>query len=329
MLLLSAQYQLSKARKINTAHLDNLLTKHSATMRTAFVTFLKDAYSEREGITKHVVETNDLRKATELVTKHIETFGRIIPQVFIDAATSEAKHLGDAVLVRKARSVAPFDATQERAVKLMRSSQLKFVQDISKSQRNTIRNAMARSFQREQSPRQAAQSFIGSIGLTPAQQDAVDNYRTLLENGSAAALDRELRNRRFDSSVERAVDEDEPLSDSQIDRMVEAYRRNMLNLRAETIARTESLGVMSAARDEAARQVMEQADLAPEDVTRTWSATRDKRTRDSHYSMDGQEVGLDDPFVTPDGEELQYPGDPNASAGERINCRCTIIYNFS
>jgi len=43
--------------------------------------------------------------------------------------------------------------------------------------------------------------------------------------------------------------------------------------------------------------------------------------------MDGQPRGMDESYNEPfTGEELQYPGDVNASAGNRINCRCTESY---
>lgn len=326
MLLLSAQYQISKARKDRAAHVSGLLTKHERTMRAAFATFLKDAYSEHQGIHEHLGD-NNLNAATNLVTQHIVTLGKVIPQVFIDSANIEAAHLGAQVL-RKARSTTPFDPSTNRAAQLMRSQQLTFVQNVTDSQRASIRNALARSFARGATTGQAAKSFVGAIGLTPSQQDAVDNYRQLLEKGSAAALDRELRSRRFDSTVERAFEGGKPLTDAQIDRMTDAYQKNMLNNRAETIARTESLGVMSAAREEAMLQVADQTDIPLDTITRTWNTTMDGRERDSHHDMDGQQVGVDEPFVTPDGEELQYPGDPSASAAERIRCRCVVTYDM-
>jgi uncharacterized protein with gpF-like domain len=150
----------------------------------------------------------------------------------------------------------------------------------------------------------------------------------VLENNSTSALGRALRDRRFDASVERAVAAGEPLEPEQIDRMVGRYRDRMLAMRAETIARTESLSVVSLARHEATKQAMEQAGFSADEVKRTWRATKDKRTRDSHSEMDGQTVGFDEPFVSGDGNELMYPGDPSAPASDRINCRCTVTMSF-
>lgn len=66
-----------------------------------------------------------------------------------------------------------------------------------------------------------------------------------------------------------------------------------------------------------------------------WLATRDDRTRGQkpsdrfdHYSMLEREkigVPLDQAFNI-SGEFLLYPGDPDGSAGNTINCRCSLRY---
>ena len=57
-------------------------------------------------------------------------------------------------------------------------------------------------------------------------------------------------------------------------------------------------------------------------------ATPDERTRDGHAEADGQVVALAEPFIVrnADGEdeELMFPGDPNGSASNSCNCRCTV-----
>lgn len=60
-------------------------------------------------------------------------------------------------------------------------------------------------------------------------------------------------------------------------------------------------------------------------LVKEWLATRDSRTRSSHAGVDGQKVDLDKPF-TVGGEDLEYPGDPQGSAKNVIQCRCTQVY---
>ena len=63
------------------------------------------------------------------------------------------------------------------------------------------------------------------------------------------------------------------------------------------------------------------------DLTHSWLATRDDRTRDIHASVDGQTQAMNDPY-TVEGEELMFPGDTSkgASAGNVVNCRCTETF---
>jgi len=91
---------------------------------------------------------------------------------------------------------------------------------------------------------------------------------------------------------------------------------NMSKNRAKVIARTETMSSVNTGEFEVYKG---------EGVTKKeWLATQDDRTRDEHAAADGQIVGIDEPFIV-GGEALQYPGDPTGSAGEVIQCRCTVL----
>lgn len=325
MLLLSAQYQLSKANRDERQRLAGMLASNEKRLYKGFTHFV---HTGRQGAS---FQGNfaDEEAVFKAVQPCITTFGKLLPVVYVDAAHAEFDFLGSRVIKKATRRRASdFDAANPRAVRAMRNAELSLVQDLSEKQRGAIRAALASAYRRGEGPQAAARMFVGSIGLTETQEATVDRYRDLLERGSKEALDRELRNRRFDRLVEQSIEDEEPLSTAQINRMVDAYRDSMLRFRAETIARTESLSIVSQAREEAMRQMAEQTDTELSDIRRTWRATGDSRTRDSHAEMDGQVVGADEPFVTPSGEELMYPGDKNGSAAEIIKCRCAVSYDF-
>lgn len=82
--------------------------------------------------------------------------------------------------------------------------------------------------------------------------------------------------------------------------------------RAETIARTEVQGVTQKGSFEAYAQA--------QIPIKIWVSVLDSNTRDSHAGIDGEERPINVPF----SNGLMYPGDPSGSAGEVINCRCTI-----
>lgn len=88
--------------------------------------------------------------------------------------------------------------------------------------------------------------------------------------------------------------------------------------RSTLIARTEFIGAQNGSSLGAVK-------LTGAGQMKTWLATGDNRTRDTHAEADGQTVPLDD-FFQVGGEPMLYPGDQNAPADEVCNCRCTLTY---
>ena len=87
------------------------------------------------------------------------------------------------------------------------------------------------------------------------------------------------------------------------------------------IARTET----TTASNFSAIKTAEQSDLV---LDKVWISVQDNRTRITpydHFDMNNQKQELEKPFFV-GGENIQYPGDANASAGNVINCRCTIAF---
>lgn len=86
--------------------------------------------------------------------------------------------------------------------------------------------------------------------------------------------------------------------------------------RAERVARTNVIAVNNAsAQDVYVENGVEKHE---------WLATDDPVTRETHWAADGQVVGINESFIV-GGEPLMYPGDPNGSPEETINCRCTLL----
>jgi HK97 family phage portal protein len=88
--------------------------------------------------------------------------------------------------------------------------------------------------------------------------------------------------------------------------------------RATTIARTEVIGAFNESTWMVGTQL-------PSDVVagREWLATSDGRTRADHRSADGNVASIDEPFSV-GGESMMFPGDPNGSASQTVNCRCSL-----
>lgn len=87
------------------------------------------------------------------------------------------------------------------------------------------------------------------------------------------------------------------------------------------IARTET----TSASNFSAIKTAEMSDLV---LDKVWISVQDNRTRITpydHLDMNNQKQELGKPFFV-GGENIQYPGDTKASAGNVINCRCTVSF---
>lgn len=89
---------------------------------------------------------------------------------------------------------------------------------------------------------------------------------------------------------------------------------------AQRIARTETTRVENSGK----QSVFKYGEKIGFKQVKRWVSTGDSETRDAHRKANGQTVPIDEPFIV-DDEELMYPGDPNGSAGNVINCRCTVV----
>ena len=124
------------------------------------------------------------------------------------------------------------------------------------------------------------------------------------------------------SAIERGVEEG--LSVPDIGGLIRSRASQIAAWRANTIARTET---HSAAQNGSLQVAMDSGKVR----LKRWVPVQDGRTRRGdnsdfdHANPDRGEVPVNEPFVI-SGEELMYPGDPSASAGNIVNCRCAMVY---
>ena len=85
-------------------------------------------------------------------------------------------------------------------------------------------------------------------------------------------------------------------------------------------ARTAITGAENAGRVESYRY----AESIGITLQKEWLATLDDRTRDEHRDLDGQRVGVDEPFRV-GGDEIMFPGDPDAEGYLVFGCRCSLV----
>jgi len=92
----------------------------------------------------------------------------------------------------------------------------------------------------------------------------------------------------------------------------------IISNRSRTIARTEIINASNKGN-------LLGAQSTGVDLEKVWITSLDGLEREGHAEADGQTVELNDSFIV-NGERLQYPGDPNGSASNVINCRCVEAF---
>ena len=194
--------------------------------------------------------------------------------------------------------------------------------ELTADQVEAVNAILLRATQEGMSPDAIAAAVKRNIGLTSEQMSHVENYRDELLNNQYGALDRALRDKRFDGTIKKAFDEGSKLSVGQVDKMVDAYHRKYLAYRAMTIARTEGVGFANNGHVAAVRAMLTQNPGFT--VIKTWNAKRDQHTRPDHYALHlNQVVGIDTPFRAESGDKIRWPHEPGAPARQVVRCRCT------
>jgi len=230
--------------------------------------------------------------------------------------------------------VVRWDARNIRAEIWLRNHSSNLITRITEDQRTAIRTILEQGMIDGRNPRSTALDIIGRvnrvtgrreggiIGLsgpqTQAVQKALEELRSDDPSIMARYLSRKRRDKRFDAAVRKAMDAGRPVDAETASKIIGRYRARLLDLRGETIARTETMAALNQSGVEAMRQAVDSGAVRADAVTKTWHTARDPRVRDSHAAQDRQSVGLSELF----SNGLAYPGDPAGGAAETANCRC-------
>jgi hypothetical protein len=240
-----------------------------------------------------------------------------------------------------------FDQFNEETINAMKKNELRLVQEVRKGTRDGLRALMEGALKEGVNPREIARSIRTDpgLGLTESQELMVQRYkaylRTLHEKRSLKELGIgmkrslsvdahgkpidginrwRLRDMRFDRTLAAAQRNNRPLTEEQISKMATAYRRRFLQLRSETIARTEMIQAGAQGSRESWRQ-MQANGFFPEGVRRFWFTSLGDRVCPYCRPMpriNAEGRGLDEPFM--DGQGLMVDNPPL-----HPGCRCVVF----
>lgn len=204
-----------------------------------------------------------------------------------------------------------FDNLSPDVVQAVKQLESRVITDLETSVRETVRQRVLRGITVGESASKIARDLRNVIGLSPSQEQAVSNYRKALSGEGKNPLDYELRDKRYDKTVARGE-----LTESQIEKMSEAYRRKMLAHNANTVSKTAVLDSQKLGQKLAMDSAVKQGIIDGDKLQKTWVGVMDERERDEHVAMEGETVPYAQPFSN--GEMI---------CGESTyNCRCLPRY---
>ena len=266
-----------------------------------------------------LIEAGRLEEALTITLARTPRLGNLWVDSYVTAAKDTAKFLNREV----ASIVVDFDQTNPFAMRIARENQLRLVNGFGDVQRRATREALIDGIQTGANPLQQARNFKDSIGLTERQVRAVNNYKRLLREGDAEALTRELRDKRFDRTVRRAMESGRPLTEAQLDKMTDRYRERYLQYRSRVIARTEALKSVHQGKHNMYQQAIENGDLDANNLMQEWETSMLDNVRDSHSDMHGQIQPWGQLFISGKGNATEMPGGFGVPE-EDIQCACAV-----
>lgn len=328
-----------------------LIDKLEPSVAESFKKSIDDLQSEI--ILKQIIDAlanRDMDAAINALNLDIAAFDPLrvaLTNAYTEGGKTAAEEIPNIVNRSGAEVVIRFNVANPRAERQIAELAGTEITRISEDTMLAARNVILKGYERGEGPisigldlagrisKRTGRREGGIIGMSLPQTDAALSFRDRLLSASPSemrkVLEMRLRDKRFDPAILRNIETGTPFSKADADRMYGRYVDNAIKLRGETIARTETGQAVMAASHEAFVQGLEKSGHNSSLVTRIWRSARDKKVRDSHAEMDGQEVvGLFTPFVTPSGQEMLFPLDKSLGAGpeEIINCRCTAEINL-
>ncbi len=212
----------------------------------------------------------------------------------VSDAALRATGLSIEALPPEQRPALRFDAKNPKLARYVQTRTGSLIQRVSHETRETVRQAVMRSFNVAATPRQISRRIVGAIGLLPAQQDTLVRYRMGLTQSG--------------------------MSPSRVDALEDSYRNRMLAYRAQTIARTETASALNVGQLEVWKGAAQEG-LISHESKKVWQV--DGHPCEECDDMDGEAVGLNEFWVYTDGRQLEIPTESHP------NCMCSMSIEMS
>jgi hypothetical protein len=218
---------------------------------------------------------------------------------------------------------AKFNALHPNVVQFAREKSAELVAGIPKETKQIIAEVIARGAERGLTVAEQARAIREVVGLPPNWAGAPQALADELRAGEISSATGRRMSGVLKQQIRSAADLG-PISEAFIKKATAEYSASLINARAMTIARTESIRAANFGLTESWGQARDQGGL-PATTRQFWIVTEDDRlcpicSRIPAMNEAGRELGAS--FMTPEGL-VDYPPAPHP------NCRCAIGLGFA
>jgi hypothetical protein len=334
-------------------NLIDLLDELVPDVREAFLVSIRDVQQDVQiKIMIEALEAGDINAALRAINIGPEYFAPLeakLREAYVTGGNFVTEGVKAIATGQGATVVARFDGRNPRAENYLAqraASLLTGPSGVVEQQIELAREVLSQNMRDGVAPRRAALDLMGRIskatgrregglmGLASNQAEWLQTATGELRSGDSAQLrnylTRELRDRRLDTYVLQSIESGKPIPEKIVQRMSGRYSDRLLNLRGETIARTELLSSLHSAQDEALNQMVDAGKVRRQDITEKWDSATDSATRSTHRAADDQVRDKVTGVFTIGGYSMKFPGDTSlmAPAEEVINCRCRVVVSI-
>lgn len=223
---------------------------------------------------------------TPRIVKASKTLGDVLDDIAVDAGLVASIGLG-------------LHVESEWAKKWARDRAGDLITSITETMRAEIRTLIATAAETGITPAEQAQLIRGMVGLTPRQQTALSNYaRGLSEKSATGKTTTALGGRGRPLADQRYSTRPDKLTAKRMTEMTSRYGQRLLEHRAMTIARTETMRAANAGVWGAWDQAVLDGHINRTTIHREWITTPDDRLCDRCAPMTGRQAGFDESFLS-------------------------------
>jgi hypothetical protein len=193
-----------------------------------------------------------------------------------------------------------FDVNNERAIAWARTNAAELVTNVNSSTVKALQELTTLGLEEGIAPRALYRQIREVINLRPDQVQAVANLRQRLLKAKPGDV---VKAGKLKFKIPRSG------GSASIDKFCARYTEKLRDDRAKLIARTEVNKSANHGQVELWNQAQEAGDL-PDDLVRIWFAIVDKRSREEHAAIHGEQTPINEPFSI------------GVEPGQEPNCRC-------